>query len=60
MLPLGGVLIALFAGWFMSERAVREEMDMQHPWLYRLWYFLLRFVTPICVIAVFLKAINVI
>lgn len=58
MLPLGGLLIALFAGWIMSEKSVREEMAMSHRGLYRAWYVLLRFVTPVGVLLVFIKAIG--
>lgn len=60
MLPLGGLLIAVFVGWIMSERSVREELGMRHLGLYRLWYVVLRFVAPVGVILIFMKAVGLI
>ncbi len=59
MLPLGGLFIAIFAGWLMREQSSREEMNTW-PWLFKLWRFLVRFVTPLAVIIVFLKAVGAI
>lgn len=59
MLPLGGLFIAIFAAWLMRESASREEMAT-YNFIYKSWRFLLRFVTPVAVIIVFLKAISVI
>jgi NSS family neurotransmitter:Na+ symporter len=55
MLPLGGLSIAVFAGWAMRRRSVEDELDIRNPWLFGLWYTVVRFVTPIAVIVVFLK-----
>lgn len=60
LLPLGGLLIALFVGWRMTERSVAAELNVQRPVLFRTWYYLLRFVAPIGILLVFLRAINVI
>jgi len=53
MLPLGGLLIALFAGWAMRKESVQDELDMGDSTAFRLWYVLLRYVTPIGVLVVF-------
>jgi len=60
MLPLGGLFIAVFAAWVMREADVREELAVVNRVGYRLWRFLVRYVTPVCVVIVFLKAIGVI
>jgi NSS family neurotransmitter:Na+ symporter len=60
MLPLGGLFIAVFVAWVMREADVREELAMVNQLGYRLWRFLVRFVTPVCVVIVFLNAIGVI
>ena len=60
MLPLGGLFIAIFAAWVMREADVREELAMINRVGYRLWRFLVRYVTPVCVVIVFLNAIGVI
>jgi neurotransmitter:Na+ symporter, NSS family len=59
MLPLGGLLIAIFAGWKMSRESSVDELDMGDLFFYPLWRFLVRYITPIAVIIVFLHAIGV-
>ena len=59
MLPLGGLFIALFAGWVMREESTSEEIDT-YPMIYKIWRFLVRFITPVAVIVVFLKAVGAI
>ncbi len=54
LLPLGGMLIAIFTGWIMSKSSVLEETGMQENALFRLWFFLIRFAAPIAIGAVFL------
>jgi NSS family neurotransmitter:Na+ symporter len=51
MLPLGGVLIALFVGWSISGRAAEEATsDGAHPFAFaRAWIFICRFVAPAAV-----------
>jgi NSS family neurotransmitter:Na+ symporter len=57
MLPLGGLLIAVFAGWFMTRDSVVEELGIGEGMGFRLWYFLLRYVAPVAVLWVFLAGI---
>ena len=59
MLPLGGLFIALFTGWVMHKQSSKEEMAT-YPFIFKLWFFLVRYITPLAVIVVFLKAIKVI
>ena len=59
MLPLGGLFIALFAAWVMREQSTKDELAT-YPVLYNIWRFLVRFVTPLAVIVVFLKAVGAI
>ena len=42
-LPVGGLLIALFAGWFMLREHSEDEIATS-PGTYRAWRFLIRFV----------------
>jgi NSS family neurotransmitter:Na+ symporter len=60
MLPLGGLLIAIFSVWIMHEDASIDELGMGDGPAYKLWHFLVRYITPIGVIIVFLRAIEVI
>lgn len=54
MLPLGGVLIALFAGWVMHRQSSQDELGMKGPG-YQLWYFLVRYIAPVAVLIVLIK-----
>lgn len=53
LLPLGGLLMALFAGWVMKTHHVQEELHVS-ALPYRLWRFTIRFVSPLAIIAIFL------
>lgn len=58
MLPLGGLMIAIYAGWLMKKEYSSEELKIGR-W-YALWLFLVRFVAPLMVIIVFLNAMGII
>ena len=47
LLPVGGILIALFTGWVLSSDSTREELGMPEGFLFKAWQFLLRFVAPV-------------
>ena len=53
MLPLGGLLIAVFAGWFMTRSMCENELEISSPLLFNAWYIVLRFVAPVAVALVF-------
>lgn len=61
MLPVGGLLIALFTGWVLSPRLARGEMEKGASRLhfYPVWNFIIRYVSPILVALVFLNKIGV-
>ncbi len=58
MLPLGGLLIAVFVGWVMTTEHVKEEVAIKSPLFFAIWRFLLRYVTPIAVSIVFLNGLG--
>ncbi|MEZ5543128.1 MAG: sodium-dependent transporter [Pseudomonadota bacterium] len=60
MLPLGGLLIAVFAAWIMSRESTMEELHMGNRFFYPLWRFLVRYITPVAVTIVFVRAIGII
>ena len=59
MLPLGGLAIAVFAAWIMRRESSEEELATL-PVIYKIWRFLVSYITPVAVIVVFLRAVNVI
>ncbi len=56
LMPLGGLLIALFAGWALTRDEVLKEMATNDTW-FQVWQFLVRFVAPTAVAFVFLRTI---
>ena len=62
LLPLGSFLTCIFIGWYVPNKVVRDEFT---NWgtvsgvLYPVWLFLVRYVCPICILAVFLHQLNV-
>jgi NSS family neurotransmitter:Na+ symporter len=60
MLPLGGVLIAIFAGWVLKRELSARELMGGDNLGYRSWRFLIRYVAPVGVAIVFLNAIGLI
>jgi NSS family neurotransmitter:Na+ symporter len=60
MLPLGGLAIALFAGWVMASADTADELNVgEHTPGYRLWRVLVRFVAPAGVILFFLHSLGI-
>ena len=47
MLPLTAFLIALFAGWVISARVLRDEMGIRNDLAFRVWRLLTRYCAPI-------------
>jgi neurotransmitter:Na+ symporter, NSS family len=59
MLPLGGLLIAIFAVWVMSADSSRSELGLADGPGYRLWRFLTRYVGPVAILLVFLHVTGI-
>jgi NSS family neurotransmitter:Na+ symporter len=59
MLPLGGLLIAIYAGWIMPQRLRDAQME-DAPALLAGWLVLIRFVAPMLVILVLLQKVGLI
>jgi NSS family neurotransmitter:Na+ symporter len=48
-LPLGGILIALFAGWKIRRDHLKEELRLRSLAGFEMWLFVTRFVSPVLV-----------
>ena len=53
MLPLGGLLVALFTGWVLTKRVVAEQLGFSEGWKWIVWSIAIRYAAPIGVVAVF-------
>ena len=55
LLPIGGLLIAVFAGWRMSGSTTAKELGLaSESWLFRSWRLLVRFLVPGAIGAIFI------
>ena len=57
MLPLGGLLIVVFAGWVMCRNSTADELRGSGNW-YKIWRLLARFVAPIGILIVLINAVR--
>lgn len=58
MLPLGGLLITVFAAWVMCRNSTSEELGGAGS-SYKSWRFLARYVAPAAILLIFLQAIGI-
>ncbi|PKM36949.1 MAG: sodium-dependent transporter [Gammaproteobacteria bacterium HGW-Gammaproteobacteria-10] len=59
LLPIGGFCVAVFAGWIMKPEDSEHELRSSRPIHYRIWWFLVRYVSPAAVFLVFLNVVGV-
>lgn len=52
LLPIGGLLIAVYAGWRLDRGRLREQMHGAPAAFFTVWLWLLRVVAPLAVFAV--------
>lgn len=53
LLPLGGLLMAIFAGYFMNKNHVQDELNLNDN-AFKLWRVTNNYISPIAILAVFL------
>ncbi len=53
LLPLGGIFIALFAGWVLKPAMMREQFAMRSPCAFDIWLWLVRLVIPVLLLMLF-------
>jgi NSS family neurotransmitter:Na+ symporter len=58
LLPAGGFLITIFAGWIMCTNSSADELDVSAGPVYAVWRLLARYVAPVAVVLVFLNAVG--
>jgi NSS family neurotransmitter:Na+ symporter len=59
MLPLGGLLIALFVGYGAGRRMALDELSISRQHLFETWWWVIRYVSPVGIAIVFLNSIGV-
>ncbi|WP_137823078.1 sodium-dependent transporter [Pseudomonas sp. D(2018)] len=58
LMPVGGLLTVLFCGWVLGRAKVEEGVGIASPTLFRLWWKMLCYVTPLCILVVFLHSLG--
>lgn len=63
MLPLGGMLISIFIGWYLDKSIVKNEFTNNGSiklGLFNVYIFILKYVSPLAISAIFIKELNLI
>ncbi|SFC59071.1 sodium-dependent transporter [Tropicimonas isoalkanivorans] len=61
LLPIGGLLICIFAGWIVPSMMTREVSGDATPGvLTRGWLFILRFVAPVAILLILLSGLEIV
>ena len=62
-LPIGGMLTCIFIGWYVPKKIVKDEFT---NWgtlkgsVFEIYYFLIRFVCPLAILAIFLHQLGIV
>jgi len=60
MLPLGGLIMAVFVGFTIEKQRVESILKPQLGKSFELWYFSLRYITPVAMFIVMLSLMGII
>ncbi len=60
MLPLGGLVMAIFVGFVIEKQRIESIMKPQLGFAFELWYFSLRYITPVAMFIVMLSLMGVV
>ena len=59
-LPLGGLFISIFVGWFVNKKVKLSELSgWEQRSFYSIWNFFIRYVSPLLIIVVMLHMLGV-
>ncbi|MFG6119400.1 sodium-dependent transporter [Thalassobacillus sp. B23F22_16] len=58
LLPLGGLAMALFVGWYFKKATALEATDLTGNAFGPIWYGIVKYIAPVLIILIFLNAIG--
>ncbi|MFC3286268.1 sodium-dependent transporter [Litchfieldella rifensis] len=58
MMPLGGLGMALMAGFLLRNEVFKSELSLSRP-QYALWLFMVRYVSPLGIVLIFIDALGI-
>ena len=50
MMPLGGIMMALFVGWRIKPAVLAEDLSFGSPAIFNLWLWMIRIVVPLAIL----------
>ena len=53
LMPLGGILMAVFVGWLIKPQVLKEDLTFTSPWLFTVWLWMIRVIAPLAILGVF-------
>ena len=54
LMPIGGMMVAIFAGWFLKPDLALDEFSGIQLKVFNTWRFFIRYISPTLVAAVFI------
>ena len=58
LLPVGGLLIAWFVGWFMRRESTQAELAMSSAAMFRFWHLAIRYIVPPALLVILIAGLN--
>lgn len=57
LLPIGGLMISIYVGWFLDKEIAKEEFcsGTRFGYLWKVWMFFMKWVAPIAIISIILQ-----
>lgn len=62
LLPIGGLMISVYAGWFLDKAISKDEFEAgtKYPWLWRPWLFFMRWVAPVAILFILMQQAGIV
>lgn len=58
MMPLGGILIAVFVGWLVDREIIKDNLTFGNGALATAWLWLMRLIAPVAILAVLVQSLT--
>ena len=61
-MPIGGILISVFVGWYLKKKLVKDEITnggTLHVPLFNVLIFILKYIAPVAILLIFLDQFGV-
>lgn len=58
IMPIGGLLLAIFAGWVALRKDMRNEMGLKEGGIFEVWHVLIKYVCPPVLIIIIISGLT--